>query len=126
MALRPVRPAAVPPRRFDYSEVLTVPNQHLAAVHYRAFRLDSVKCVWSVFGNDQFDNPQRQWHAFDLEKDPGEERGLRPGEPRLVRCRKTLARWLAARRKQRRSEPASLETVDGAVLEQLRAVGYIE
>ncbi|MEM9596657.1 MAG: sulfatase [Acidobacteriota bacterium] len=112
--------------RILYSEVSPKPSEHLAAVDYRALRLDQLKCIQSLGEVDQQGDPVAEWQVFDLAEDPGEQNPLSADDPRTERCLRLFDRWNVQREEIASKAPEMLPATDQEALDQLRALGYIQ
>jgi arylsulfatase A-like enzyme len=101
---------------------LGAPNRTVAAehVHGNALRRGPWKLVQRI--------PQRQIRLFDLETDPLEARDLRASHPGVgEELERSLRRWRQECRQE--SFPAyqvSLDMVPESILQELRALGYLQ
>ncbi len=123
-ALRPDLLAVQGPRPV-IAETHTKPSAHLGPVDLQALAIDTIKCIHSSSGLDQFSNPMPEWQSFELESDPGESRSLTAEDSTHQRCRRVLANWLEARSAWEGITDADAARVDDKALETLRALGYI-
>ena len=110
-------------RRFVFAEVNPSKSEYFAAVDYRAFALDGLKCIESLSENNRFGDPVPRWQIFDLHQDRLEQQPLAQDAPGAERCRSLMAGWIASRRAPI-AAPKRAATPEA--LEELRALGYIE
>ena len=124
-ALRPNLLATQGPRPV-IAETHTQPGVHRGPVDLQALAIDTIKCIHSSTGLDQFANPVPEWQTFELESDPTESRPLAIEDAAHERCRSILANWLEARSTWEGTTDAAASKVDEKTLETLRALGYIQ
>ena len=108
------------------AETHTKPSAHLGPVDFQALAIDTIKCIHSSNGLDQFANPVPEWQSFELESDPGESRPLGVEDATHQHCLRVLAEWLEARSSWEGITDADAAKVDDEALETLRALGYIQ
>jgi arylsulfatase A-like enzyme len=95
------------------------PGTSVGAVKYSVYIRDSLKCIHSPSGQDQYGNVIQVWQAFDLSDDPQETR-LADAAP----CQALATAWAH----DRSDATVELESdeVSNKSLERLRSLGYIQ
>jgi arylsulfatase A-like enzyme len=106
---------ATPTRRALFAETRGEP------VHLAAAYVDTVECIANLGGVDRDGRPAIPFEAYDLERDPREQRPLPNGDASARNCREVLARW-RARPGLPRLQHGTLTPDDAR---QLRSLGYI-
>jgi hypothetical protein len=91
----------------------------MGAVNYSVYIRDSLKCIHSPSGRDQYRNTIPVWQAFDLSNDP-EEMSLADA----TSCATIASAWT----RDRSDAAVELENdeVSDKSLERLRSLGYIQ
>ena len=98
-------------------------RQGLSPVVQRALVLDNVKCIESLNGRDQFNQPIPRFQAFDLLADPMEKSPLNDEDSTVSNCVTTMNRMLTSLNTTRKH---AVSPVDGEQRDRLRALGYIQ
>ena len=94
---------------------------HADAVHLRAARLRTLKCIENLGRIDRFSRPAPPFQSFDLQSDPREQSPLSPADARFELCHALLQG--APQRSGADAVPArSLSPEEQA---RLRALGYL-
>lgn len=82
---------------------------------------------WKYVEADDLDGRRLSQRCFELARDPaGLDDRMAERPPQCVRLRDTYARLRAVHRSRASGQPAQLPPLDPAVVEQLRALGYVD